>query len=113
MHRQSLMKGMTACSSELLLPTARCVIELQRWHRVRRSGEVLTARKFGGEHPHRGGAPVTKIGAGANCGRGNESEGEPGPKTKLLQRISVAGARQSFGTTAVQGCRMHGAGMRR
>ena len=64
-----------------------------------------TARKFGGEHPHRGGAPVTKIGAGANCGRGSESGGEPGPKTKLL--------RQSFGTTAAQEASRGGAGMRR
>ena len=79
------------------------------WHRVRRSGEVLTARKFGGEHPHRGGAPVTKIDAGANGGRGSEFGGEPDPKTKLRRRISVAGARRGFGTTAAQGVQGLGA----
>ena len=41
-----------------------------------------------------GGAPVTKIDAGANGGRGSESGGEPGPKTKLRRRISVAVVRQ-------------------
>ena len=74
---------------------------------------MLTARKFGGEHPHRGGAPVTKIDAGANGGRGSESGGEPGPKTKLRRRISVAGVRRGFGTTAAQGVSRGGAGMRR
>ena len=56
---------------------------------------------------------MTKIGAGANCGRGSESGGEPGPKTKLLRRISVAGVQQSFGTTAAQEVSRGGAGMRR
>ena len=70
---------------------------------------MLTARKFGGEHPHRGGAPVTKIDAGASGGRGSESGGDPGPQTKLRRRISVAGVRRGFGTTAAQGVQGLGA----
>ena len=72
-------------------------LEIEGW-----TGAAVLAAKSGGGGVERR-RSGDQIDAGANGGRGSESGGEPGPKTKLRRRISVAGVRRGFGTTAAQG----------
>jgi len=78
-------------------------LEIEGW-----TGAAVLAAKSGGGGVERR-RSGDQIDAGANGGRGSESGGEPGPKTKLRRRISVAGVRRGFGTTAAQGVQGLGA----
>ena len=73
----------------------------------KRGAGCLASRAGGGGVERR--RSGDQIDAGANGGRGSESGGEPDPKTKLRRRISVAGVRRGFGTTAAQGVQGLGA----
>ena len=67
------------CSSELRIPSSRCVVVLRRWKEVRRTGVGPAARNFGEEQTHRGGAPV-------------EFRGRRGPGSGLAASVVLLGS---------------------